>query len=89
MTSVSTVSVSLLADLPELIEAVGILRWREWGHPPEPEDPALWIEVTRQEAGGEGLPFTLVAVDAAGEAVGVVGLGEFDQEGLREHSPWV
>ena len=85
----STMSVCLLADRPELIEAVGRIRWREWGHPPEPEDPAFWVEVTRQEAGRNGLPFTLVAVDAAGAAVGVVGLGEFDQRDLREHSPWL
>jgi GNAT superfamily N-acetyltransferase len=83
------VSVCLLADRPELIEPAARIRWREWGHAPEPEDPAFWVEVTRQEAGRGRLPFTLVAVDATGGAVGVVGLGEFDQEDLRDRSPWV
>jgi len=104
-------SVHLVADRPELIEAAGLLRWREWGRPPEPEDPAFWVENVRREAGRDGLPFTLVAVvdgrhaEAGGpasvvvdrggvaggreEVIGVVGLGEFDQEDLRDHSPWV
>jgi predicted N-acetyltransferase YhbS len=84
-----SVTVCLLADRPELIDAVGRLRWREWGHPPEPEDPAYWLENARREAGRDGLPFTLVAVDPAGAAVGVVGLGEFDLDDLRDRSPWV
>ncbi len=85
----SNVSVCLLADRPELVEPVGRMRWREWGRAPEPEDPEFWVDVTRREAGRDGLPFTLVAVDAAAEAVGAVGLGEFDHEDLRDHSPWV
>jgi GNAT superfamily N-acetyltransferase len=83
------VSVCLLADRPELIEPVGRIRWREWGHAPEPGDPAFWIEVTRREASRDRLPLTLAAVDTAGAAVGAVGLGELDQEDLRDHSPWV
>ncbi|MFI6078776.1 GNAT family N-acetyltransferase [Actinoplanes sp. NPDC051343] len=81
--------VHLLADRPELIAAVGLLRRREWGHPPEPVDAAFWVGNTRQEAGRDGLPFTLVAVGAGGTAVGAAGLGEYDQEDLRDHSPWV
>jgi GNAT superfamily N-acetyltransferase len=81
--------VHLLADQPQLIEPAGLLRWREWGHPPEPEDPAFWIGNVRREAGREGLPFTLVAVDDDGAVTGVVGLGEYDQEDLRDRSPWV
>jgi GNAT superfamily N-acetyltransferase len=82
-------TVCLLAERPDLIEAVGLLRWREWGRAPEPEDPGFWVETSRREAGRDGLPFTLVAVDATGAAVGAVGLGEFDQDDLRDHSPWV
>jgi len=81
--------ICLLADRPELIEPVGLLRWREWGRAPEPADPAFWVDVARAEAGRDGLPFTLVAVDAGGRAAGVVGLGEFDQEELRGRGPWV
>ena len=82
-------SVCLLAERPELIEPAGRLRWREWGHAPEPEDSAFWIAAIRREAGRDRLPFTLVAVDDAGAAVGVIGLGEFDQDDLRDHSPWL
>ena len=89
MAAASIVTVCLLADRPELIEPAGRLRWREWGHAPEPEDPAFWVEATRREAGRDRLPFTLVAVNATGGPVGVIGLGEFDQEDLRDHSPWV
>ena len=59
------------------------------GYAPEPEDPAFWVEATRREAGRDRLPFTLVAVDDAGAVVGVIGLGEFDQDDLRDHSPWL
>ncbi|GIJ45009.1 hypothetical protein Val02_18950 [Virgisporangium aliadipatigenens] len=79
----------LLADRPDLIAPVGLLRWREWGRHPEQDDPEFWIGTTREEAGRDGLPFTVVAVDADGAAVGVVGLGEFDHAELRAHSPWV
>lgn len=41
-----TVSIGLLADHPPLIPAVGEMRWREWGRPPEPESLDWWVEVT-------------------------------------------
>lgn len=79
----------LLADQDELVEAAGLLRRREWGRPPEPADPAFWMANVRREAGRDGLPFTLVAVDDDGAVVGVVGLGEYDLDDLRDRSPWV
>lgn len=82
-------TVHLLADRPDLIEAVAMIRFREWGHPPEETDPQWWIEITRKEAGRTGLPLTWVAVDVDGDAVGAVGLGEFDIEERRDRSPWV
>ena len=81
--------VALLADNPHLVAAVGELRWREWGRPPEPTDLAWWVEMTRREAGREALPVTWVAIDAAGLVVGAVGLGEFDIAERRDRSPWV
>src|SRR5262245_14357936 len=30
--------VRFLADVPEAVDAVAEMRWREWGHPPEPVD---------------------------------------------------
>lgn len=81
--------VHLLADVPHLVAAVGQIRWREWGHAPEPEDLSWWVDVTGREAGREGLPVTFVAVDMLGEAVGAVGLGEFDIDERRDRSPWV
>ena len=82
-------SVQLLADHPELVAAVGRIRWEEWGHPPEPEDLSWWVDVTGREAGREGLPVTFVAVDGSGAALGAVGLGEFDIDERRDRSPGV
>ena len=80
--------VQLLADRPDLIEAVTDLRWREWGHEPEPTDRDWWRAATIREAGRETLPLTWVASDASG-ALGAVGLGEFDIEELHDRSPWL
>lgn len=82
-------SVELLADHPGLIPAVGQIRWREWGHAPEPESLDWWVDVTGREAGRVDLPVTWVAMDESGQAVGAVGLGEFDIEERRDRSPWV
>jgi GNAT superfamily N-acetyltransferase len=89
MPTASIVSVELLADHPQLIPAVGEIRWREWGHPPEPEELDWWIDVTAREAGQDQLPITWVAINPHGEVVGAVGLGKFDIEERRDRSPWV
>lgn len=89
MAAASVISVALLADHPHLIPTVGEIRWKEWGHPPEPESLDWWIDVTSREAGREALPVTWVAIDPLGQAVGAVGLGEFDVEERRDRSPWV
>ncbi len=81
-------AVSLLADSPDSIEAVAEMRWQEWGHPPEPEDPAWWLETTAREAGREHLPVTFVAHDADA-VVGAVGLNAYDLDERRDTSPWV
>jgi GNAT superfamily N-acetyltransferase len=86
---VSIEDIDLLADRPELIDEVGIVRWLEWGRPPEPEDPQWWIDATRREAGRDRLPLTYVAVGDAGDLLGAVGLGEFDIAERRDRSPWV
>jgi GNAT superfamily N-acetyltransferase len=83
------VRVELLADNPHLVSAVGEMRWREWGHPPEPDSLGWWIDVTAREAGRDDLPMTWVAIDHLGQAVGAVGLGQFDIEERRDRSPWV
>lgn len=73
------VRVESLADHPELLEQVGLLRWKEWAY--GSQDPTPFIEVTAREAGLRGqLPMTLVAIDAAGDAAGVVALGPIDDE---------
>ena len=84
--------VESLADHPELLEQVGLLRWTEWAF--GAHDPAPFIEVTAQEAGPSGqLPVTLVAIDVAGGAVGAVGLDQVDnalnaaERGVRR--PWI
>ncbi len=82
-------SICLLADRPECIAAIADMRWREWGHSPEPEDPAFWLETTSREAGRDRLPVTFVAVESSGDAIGTVGLDEFDLEERRDRSPWI
>ena len=83
------ISVHLLADHPQLIPAVGEMRWKEWGNGPEREDLGWWVGVTAQEAGRDALPVTWVAIDDRGCAVGAVGLAEFDLEERRNRSPWL
>ena len=85
----SAISIGLLADHPGLIPVVGQIRWKEWGHPPEPESLEWWVDVTAREAGRAALPVTWVAIDLLGQAVGAVGLAEFDIEERRDRSPWV
>jgi GNAT superfamily N-acetyltransferase len=82
-------SAPLLADRPHLVAAVGEMRWRAWGDEPGREDVSWWVDVTAREAGRRELPVTWVAVDDADEAVGAVGLGEFDIPERRDRSPWV
>lgn len=81
--------VLLLADVPHLVDAVGDMRWREWGDEAGREDLSFWVRVTRQEAGREELPVTFIAVDPEGNALGAVGLGEYDIPERRDRSPWV
>jgi GNAT superfamily N-acetyltransferase len=80
----------LLADHPELVAEVGVLRWREWGGSPT---PGTWIQVTAREAGSEHLPITLVAMDLDGRALGAVALGEADdaltETERADRSPWL
>ncbi len=88
-TSSGSVAVQLLADNTDLIATIGDLRWREWGHAPDPEDLDWWVNVTAGEAGRDCLPITWVAIDARGGALGAVGLGAFDITERRDRSPWV
>jgi predicted N-acetyltransferase YhbS len=82
-------TVLLLADKPDCIPAVASIRWREWGHDPEPEDPELWMETTTREAGSEHLPVTFVALADNGSVIGAVGLAEFDLSSQLDKTPWV
>ncbi|MGH9171046.1 MAG: GNAT family N-acetyltransferase [Acidimicrobiales bacterium] len=79
----------LLADHPQLVAEVGEMRWREWGDEPGREGLSPWVDITAREAGRHAMPVSWVAVDEAGGAVGVVGLGRFDVEERRDRSPWV
>lgn len=82
-------SVHLLADRPQLVGAVGEMRWREWGDEPGREELTWWVDVTAREAGRLVLPVSWVAIDESGQAAGAVGLGEFDAAERRDRSPWV
>ena len=66
----------LLADQPELVAEVGVLRWRASGGS---GTPGPWIEATARDAGRDGLPLTLVAMDLEGQAIGAVTLGPADE----------
>lgn len=84
--------VESLAEHPELVEQVGLLRWKEWAY--GAQDPAPFIEVTAKEAGRSGeLPMTLVAIDVAGEAAGAAGLDRVDDElspaERAGRTPWI
>ncbi len=86
------VQVDQLAAHPELTDQVGLLRWMEWAY--GENDPRRFIDVTRDEAGdGVRLPMTLVAIDPAQNAVGVVGLGAVDDEvsdtERAGRTPWI
>jgi len=89
--AVDGISVELLAGRPELVAQLGQMTWQEWGY--GAGDPAAWADVIAREAGRDGLPVSLVAVDAAGDAVGKVGLGESDgdlSEAERgDRGPWI
>ena len=81
-----------LADHPELLGQAGVLRWKEWAY--GAPDPAPFIEVTAKETGQSGqLPMTFVAIDTAGDAVGVAGLGPADNElnaaERAGRTPWI
>jgi GNAT superfamily N-acetyltransferase len=89
MSAPTSVTIELLADRPELIEPVAMMRWREWGHAPAPEDPDFWRRTTRAEAGRDALPVTYVAVDTSGQALGAIGLDCYDIEERQETSPWI
>jgi GNAT superfamily N-acetyltransferase len=85
-----SISIGLLCDYPQLAAAVGEIRWKEWGHPPEPIELGWWIDITRREAGRAQLPVTWVAIDQGGDAVGAVGLAPHDDVvERRHHSPWL
>lgn len=84
-----TITVSLLADTLAAAGAVAEMRWQEWGHAPEPEDPAWWLKTTVDEAGRDTLPVTFVAHGVAGEMWGAVGLDSYDLDERRDTSPWV
>ena len=79
----------LLADQPELIAEVGVLRWRAAG---SVGTPGPWIEATVRDASGDDLPLTLVAMDLDGRAIGAVTLGPDDDTidpPAGERAAWV
>ena len=84
-----SINVSLLADSLSAADAIANMRWKEWGHAPESQDPAWWLETTINEAGRDSLPVTVVALGPDGEVLGAVGLDTYDLDERRDTSPWV
>jgi GNAT superfamily N-acetyltransferase len=87
----TAVTIEILADRPDLLVPLAQIRWQEWRTHPAREALPWWVETTRHEAGHDGVPVTFVAADAAGEAVGGVGLIDLPQEmpELAGRGPWV
>ncbi|HEX6932373.1 MAG TPA: GNAT family N-acetyltransferase [Streptosporangiaceae bacterium] len=84
--------IELLADHPDLIPAVGEMRWREWSHwrdPPESEAVTWWVDVARRESGRAELPVTFVGLDAGGALAGAAGIDRFDPPEFQDRGPWV
>ncbi|HKR69980.1 MAG TPA: GNAT family N-acetyltransferase [Streptosporangiaceae bacterium] len=88
MRSEQTWRVELLADHPELIAAVGELRFQEWGHW-ERQDLSWFVNVTRRESGRTEIPVTFVGLRADGSLAGAVGIGRVDPPDLQDRGPWV
>ena len=80
------ISIEMLADHPHLVPVIGAIRWREWRHALETDRLDWWVGVTAREAGRDELPITWVAIDPHGQALGAVGLGQFDIEERRDRS---
>lgn len=91
-TSSGEIRVEPLADHPELVEQAGLLRWKEWAY--GDPDPGSFVKTAARESGPvSGLPTTLIAIDEAGDAVGVVGLDTVDDEvspaERAGRTPWI
>ncbi len=52
MSAPTSVTVERLADRPELMEPVALMRWREWGHAPAPEDRDFGVVRRWRRPGG-------------------------------------
>jgi GNAT superfamily N-acetyltransferase len=83
------VTVELLADRPDLLVPLACIRWHEWGEEAGRGDLQWWVDTTRSESGGGGLPVTFVAVDPVGQTVGGVGLVAVEHPELADRGPWV
>ncbi|HEY1572958.1 MAG TPA: GNAT family N-acetyltransferase [Pseudonocardiaceae bacterium] len=83
-----TVTVERLADREDLLVPLARLRWSEWGGHPGREGVAWWIDTTRAESGGSGLPVTFAAI-LGGDVVGGVGLVPREHAELADRGPWV
>ena len=82
-----SITVRLLADRLADAPAVADLRCQEWGHAPEPTDPAFWLATTLREAGRDTLPVTYVACDDD-HVVGAVGMDVRDLDEWHDEAGW-
>lgn len=81
-----------LGERADLFGAVGMLRWNQWSY--GQKDVSRFVQVTAEEAGNRSsLPLSLVAIDESEQAIGVVGLGDVDDEvsdaERRGRTPWI
>ncbi|SHN75671.1 GNAT family N-acetyltransferase [Cryptosporangium aurantiacum] len=85
----SSLTIESLADRPDLVDPLARLRWQEWADHSGRESLLWWIRTTQGEAGADGVPVTLVAVDAAGDVLGGMGLITVEHDELADRGPWV
>jgi GNAT superfamily N-acetyltransferase len=83
------ITITTLADAPELVPQVVEIAWEEWGAELSDDPRERWLREAEQDSQLH-LPTSagFVAVDDNG-AVGTVQLHEFEIDAIRDRSPWV
>lgn len=88
----SIVTITLLADRPDLAAPWAELHWREWGiggTKPEREQLSWWVADAAQAVQRTQVPVAFVALGPDDEVLGGVGVHQFDLDERRDRSPWI
>jgi len=83
------ITISTLAEHPELVPDVVEIAWREWGAWQAPGERERWLrEMELDSRLHTAMSAAFVALHGD-RAVGVVQLHEFEVDAIRDRSPWV